>query len=1010
MRLTQRRVVALLGGAGLVVGIAAAVPSAAGAAPAPKESTATYIVQMSDLPTAGYTGKVPGYKRTMPAKGGKVDVRSADSVKYSGYLKARHDAVINSVGNVGKIYDYTTSFNGFAAQMTSSTAAELAKTAGVMTVSKNEIRTADTVSTPAFLGLDAANGIWSKLGGPARAGGGQSLVIGDIDSGLWPENASFRSLNNPGQLQGWNGTCVTGEQWTASNCNNKIVGAKYYNAGVGGNDAIHQAPYVGEVASARDIDGHGSHTASTAAGDYNTPFVVNGNLLGNGSGMAPGARIAVYKALWHTGATSSGSTADLVQAINEAVADGVDVINYSVSGSLTSNVDPVELAFLFATDGGVFVSASAGNSGPGAATVAHNSPWLTTVAAGTHDRTFTASVTLGNGSTYSGSGLGAAVPSSPIVLAENAGLAGAGVAGLKLCFSTTWDPAHPEGYLDPAKVAGKIVVCDRGTNDRVDKSKAVMEAGGVGMVLVNLTPNSLNADFHAVPTVHLSNVDGPAVKAYVSGTANPTASLAAGVKNTSAEAPFVASFSSRGPASVANGDILKPDIMAPGVDVLAAVSPGTHGGRNYDFLSGTSMSAPHIAGIGLLFKQLHPDWTPMMIKSALMTTASRTDNKGNPITTDTGGPANAFDYGSGQVNANGAMNPGLVYESDFEDWVQYLCGTGQLAAGSTSCQQYGSIDPSDSNTPNIAVGDLVGSQTVTRWVTNIENRDRTYRPTVTAPPGFTVKVSPAKLDIPSGWVRTYTVKFTRTTAPYGAYAFGGLDWSDGVHNVHSQLAVRPLPLRAPVQVNGTGGTGETSGSTPVAVTPGFTGTLSTTVAGLVPATANQATLTNPSGASFPTTNPQPSPHTAKFTVNVPAGTTLARFATFDSDVPAGTDVDVFVYRGGTTTLVGSSAGSSTDEQVDLTNPTAGAYDVYVELFGLASGVTSQQIQQFTWSLGSTATGNMTVSPASTPVTLGTPVTLTATWSGLIPATRYLGRLSYSDGSATVGSTIVRVNT
>src|SRR5262249_52293502 len=212
-----------------------------------------------------------------------------------------------------------TVFNGFAARMTASKAAQLAETPGVLSVTKNEIRQADTVSTPTFLGLDAADGIWSRLGGPERAGGGQSLVIGDIDSGIWPENPSFAPLAKPKKLDGWYGTCVTGEQWTADNCNNKIVGARFYDAGVGGDDAAHQARFVGAVASARDINGHGSHTASTAAGDYNTPFVVDGNVLGNGSGMAPAARIAVYKALWHTGSNASGSTADLVQAIEDAI-------------------------------------------------------------------------------------------------------------------------------------------------------------------------------------------------------------------------------------------------------------------------------------------------------------------------------------------------------------------------------------------------------------------------------------------------------------------------------------------------------------------------------------------------------------------------------------------------------------------------------------------------------------------------------------------------------------------
>jgi subtilisin family serine protease len=1000
LRPVPKRVLGLLGGAGLVLGVVAVVPDSAGAAPARHDTMGTYIVQMADLPVAGYTGKVPGYRATKPAKGGKLNARSADATRYRGYLTAKHNALINAAGNVGKVYDYTTGFNGFAAQMSSTTAAKLAHTAGVLSVSKNSTRYADTVSTPHFLGLDAAKGLWAKLGGPAKAGGGQSLVIGDIDSGIWPENPAFAPLTNATRLDGWHGTCVTGEQWTTANCNNKLVGARFYNAGQGGDAAIHQAPFVNEVASPRDINGHGSHTASTAAGNFGTDVIVNGNNLGKASGMAPAARIAVYKALWHTGASASGSTADLTQAIEDAVSDGVDVINYSISGATDTDVDPIAIEFLFAADAGVFVSSSAGNNGPDSETVEKNYPWVTTVAAGTHDRTFQATVTLGNGASFSGPGLGAAVPSSPLVLSSTVGLAGANATSARLCFSRTWDPAHPEGFLDPAKVTGKIVVCDRGTNDRIDKSKAVKEAGGVGMVLTNVTPNTLNADFHAVPTVHVSDTDGAAIKAYVSGTANATASLGASQKLT-VEAPMVAGFSSRGPALSANGDVLKPDIMAPGVDVIAAVSPAS-GGLNFNFLSGTSMATPHIAGIAALYKQLHPKWTPMMIKSAMQTSASRTDNAGNPITGDDGSPAGAFDYGSGQVNPNAGMEPGFVYDSDFTDWIQFLCGTGELAATSTSCQQFGSIDPSDINAANIAVGDLAGKQTVTRWVTSTDKVDRRYTPQVTAPPGFTATVSPSRLDLPAGWTRSYTVTFTRTTAPFGEFSMGGLDWVGGGHVVHSQLAVRAVAMKAPGQVSGTG----TSGTVSLPFTAGYTGTLATSVSGLIAGTAHPATLTQPSATSFPTTAPTAGPHTAKFTVTAPAGSTFARLATFDADVPAGTDVDIFVFRAGTANLVGVSAGGSAQEQVDLVNPT-GSYDVYVDLFALAPGVTSQAVSPFDWIVGPSA-GNMTVSPATTAVTLARNGSLSVSWTGLTAGQRYVGRVNFSDGTNPTGGTTVAV--
>jgi subtilisin family serine protease len=981
-------------------GPATAVPTA----PAATGPTNTYIVQLADLPLAGYTGNIAGLKATKPAAGTKFNGHTADANKYRNYLRSRHDTVAQQVG-VTKVYDYSNGFNGFSAKMTVGKAAQLARTPGVLSVSKNETRQADTVSTPAFLGLDKPGGLWSQLGGPSKAGG-KDIVIGDIDSGIWPESASFRPLANPGRLTDFSGSCAAAEQWTPANCSNKIVSARYYNQGLGGNAAIKAAPYVNEVASARDINGHGSHTASTAAGDYNTDMVVNGNSLGKGSGMAPAARIAVYKALWHTGASASGSTADLVQAIEDAILDGVDVINYSISGSTSSDVDPVEIEFMYAAAAGIFVSASAGNSGPGSSTVAHNSPWLTTVAAGTHDRAFQASVALGNGTTYSGVGLGAAVPSSPVVLSTNAALAGADPTSARLCLSKASDPnpAHV-GFLDPAKVAGKIVVCDRGSNARTDKSDAVKEAGGVGMVLANTSPNSLNADLHSVPTVHVNETDGAAIKAYVNSTGTPTASLAAGHKVVGAEAPTVAAFSSRGPAIAGQGDLLKPDIMAPGVDVLAAVSPASSS-RNFDFLSGTSMAAPHITGIAALLLQLHPRWSPMMIKSALMTSSSILDNKGNPITTDVGGPAGAFDYGSGHVTPNSAADPGLVYDSGPTDWIRFLCGTGELPATNNYCRIFGTRDPSDLNTPNIAIGDLAGAQTVTRTVTNVGSRRATYKATVTAPAGITATVSPSKLTISPGRSASYKVKFTRTTAAYGTYAAGSLKWTDGRHSVRSQLVVRPVGVKAPAEISGTG----TSGQATVPVQAGFTGTLTASVAGLVPGTERPATLTNPGGSGgFQTGNPLPSDHTAKYTVTVPAGTTLARFATFDADVPAGTDLDLFVYRAGTANLVGSSAGGTAQEQVDLANPTAGSYDVYVDLFALAAGNTSQAIKEFDWQVGSTPAGNLTATPASRATTVGDAFTVTAAWSGLTAGTRYLGSLSYGDGTSTLGRTVVGVN-
>lgn len=991
-RLSRRyRALAFIGASGLTLGLAA---TSAPATAAPAAPSTTYIVQLADLPVASYTGGVPGYAATKPAAGKKLDKGAAQVKQYRSYLTGRHDATLRHATSGKKLYDYTLTFNGFAAKMTSLDAQRLSATPGVLSVTKDEIRKVDTTNTPEFLGLTKKGGLWDQLGGTGARGAGDGVVVGVLDTGLWPESASFAPLQKPTPVSGWNGVCQTGEQWTASTCNNKVIGARYYTEGFGGADSILQQ-FPGEFISARDADGHGSHTSSTAAGNFGVDAVVDGVSLGKESGMAPNARVAIYKVCWGQGTAGGCRTVDTMQAIEDATADGVDVINYSISGSRVSMVDPVELQMLFAADAGVFVSMSAGNDGPAVSTVAHNDPWVISVAAGTHNRVFNAAVTLGNGQSFTGAGLGAAVPSAPLALASSVGKDGANPSQVQLCFS---------GTLDPAKAAGKIVICDRGTNDRVDKSLAVKLAGGVGMVMTNISPNSLNADFHSVPTVHVNETSGAAIKAYVSGTTGPTAALSQGEQEVGAEAPFVAAFSSRGPA-LASSDLLKPDVMAPGVDVLASVSPAGHNGRNFDFISGTSMASPHIAGLGALIRQLHPDWSPMAIKSALMTTAAVTNNKGAAIQQDTGGAATPFDYGSGQVTPNSAADPGLVYDSGFVDWVRFLCGAGQLAIGSSTCAQTGSIDPSDLNTPNIAIGQLTGTQTVTRTVTNVSKSAGVYTPTVQAPSGVSVSVSPRQLVVPPRKSAKYTVTFTRTSADFNQYAFGSLTWSDGRHKVASQLAVRPVGLAAPAAVSGSG----TSGSTSVKVVSGFEGQLSASAAGLVAATPTTEQLKAPTSSGFDTANPAAGPSTQKVTVTVPAGTRLARFSTFDRDYATGTDLDMFVYRGGTSTLVGSSGGSTAEEQVDLANPAAGTYDIYVDAFALAPGLATQDVTTFSWTLGSSAAGNVTITPESQTVTSGGPADVTLNWSGLAAGQRWLGAVSFSDGSTTAGSTIVRVD-
>jgi len=966
-----------------------ALAGSAGAAPANTES-GMYLVQLSGAPIAAYTGGVNGIAATKPTPGAKLDPRAWNHGAYRDYLRAKRNEVLGKakIDKKKTVAEYDTVVNGVAAKLTGAEVVKLRGTPGVVRVWKNELLKLDTISTPRFLGLSGAAGAWARQFGDVSHAG-EGTIIGVIDSGIWPESPSFAALPEPRPdadaiAAKWFGVCEPGDDPTEDpvTCNNKLLGARAYDFGSVplNEDDFHNA---------RDFDGHGSHTASTAAGNNNVPAVINGVEVGRASGMAPAARIAAYKVCYELpdGSTANCGAIEAVAAVDDAVADGVDVINYSIGGSTGTITDLLHQAWFNAAAAGVFVSTSAGNSGPGVSTVAFNSPWTTTVAASTHDRQFTKSVTLGNGQTFTGAGVGPAVPSSPLIDSVNAGLAGADPAEVELCFL---------GTLDPAKVAGKIVLCRRGVNARVDKSLEVKNRGGVGMVMYNPTPNSLNADFHFVPTVHVGPTEGAAIKAYLAGTASPTASLAAATA-VAARAPEMAAFSSVGPGLSGSSDLLKPDITAPGVDVIAAVSPVSNAGNLYNALSGTSMSSPHIAGIGLLLKSKNPAWSPMAIKSAIMTTATTLDNSGQPIQR-AGVNATPFDFGAGHVRPANAFDPGLVYESTPLDWLQYTCGIGEhqvLGDGSDVCSLVGEIDPSDLNYPSITVGDLAGKQTITRTVTNSTRQASVYVPVVQAPPGYSVKVTPSTMTVLPNRTASYTVEITRTTAAPGQWSFGSLTWADlRGHSVRSPLVVRGAAIAATADIATIG----TSGVQALTVRPSFNATLTAKAYGLVAPTVTRQSVDGVN-LTFDPDAPAADPGTGHFTVTVPAGTKAARFATFTSDHQLGTELDLFVYKDGV--LVEQAPGAWADRAVTVTEP--GTYEIFIPRFTLP-GPQTQDVVLNTFLVPASPAGNFTATPASQAVTAGKAVTVNATWTGLTPGTRYFGLVEYGNGPTALDQT------
>ena len=937
-----------------------------------------YIVLLEEAPVAAYPGGISGYSATKPAAGKKLDRTNADVQKYANYLNSRHDAVAKSVGAT-RMYDYAYSLNGFAAALDKSQVATLRATKGVVSVDRDALKQPDTDNTPTFLGLKAGGGIWSQLGGQSQAGEG--VIIGVVDTGVWPEHPSLSGAGYGAPPASWHGTCQSGEQWTQADCNNKLIGARYYTKGFGhfGGDLS------GDFQSARDHEGHGTHTASTAGGNADVAATIVGTSFGEISGMAPRARIAAYKACWPGGC----ATTDLTAAIDAAVADGVDVINYSIGDGDPDYLDSDDVSFLFARQANVFVAASAGNEGPGPSTVDHGGPWLTTVGASTQDRSFVGTVRLGNGQTYKGVQVTNALTSTPLVDGKAAGSIG--------CLTG----------LDSAKVTGKIVLCE-GSFSRAARSRAVKAAGGVGMILYAAAPDdTLMSDTHHVPTVHVPNAAGLAIRDYIEAPGGSKTASLSGMSKEFGGGNIMAAFSSRGPLPQnerSTGDLLKPDITAPGVQILAGNTPldtNALPGQLFQAIGGTSMSSPHIAGIGALLKDLHPNWTPAEMQSAIMTSARQNVFKQDGVT-----PADPFDFGAGHVVPNGAANPGLVYPAVFDDYRSFLRSQGlcTLCFGTNPAPV---AAPTALNVPSVTVRALAGVRTVTRKVKNVGS-DATYRANVVAPRGVDVSVSPSRLTLASGATGTYQLSFVANSdAAFDSYSFGSVTWSDREgHNVRIPLVVRPVKLAAPAGITGT----TPSGSQTVNVQLGYQGPFSVAAQGLVPATTEQRTVSDDPTNNFDTDAPDSNQGIQVHNFTVASGTTLARFQLFDEFTDGNDDLDIYLYRvgdGGSLTLVGQSAGGTAAERIDVPTPAAGTYKLYVH--GWQTDGTNAVYTLFDWLVPSTAAGNMSVSSSTSSATVGGTANVTVSWSGLTGGTKYLGRVSYRDGSGEIGSTIVAVN-
>ncbi|EEF43470.1 subtilisin-like protease SBT3.5 [Ricinus communis] len=724
---------------------------------------------------------------------------------------SHHDMLANIVGSKElaselMVYSYKHGFSGFAAKLTESQAQKLSELPGVVRVIPNSLHKLQTTRSWNFLGLSSH----SPTNALHNSSMGDGVIIGVFDTGIWPESKAFSDEGLGPIPSHWKGVCISGGRFNPTlHCNKKIIGARWY---IDGFLAEYGKPINTsgdlEFLSARDANGHGTHTASTAAGAFVSNVSYKGLAPGIIRGGAPRARLAIYKVCWDV-LGGQCSSADILKAIDEAIHDGVDVMSLSIGSSipLFSDIDErdgIATGSFHAVARGITVVCAAANDGPSAQTVQNTAPWILTVAASTMDRAFPTPIILGNNRTF----LGQATFTGKEI----------GFRGLFYPQASGLDPnaagACQSLSLNATLVAGKVVLCFTSTARRSSVTSAaevVKEAGGVGLIVAKNPSDALYPCNDNFPCIEVDFEIGTRILFYIRSTRFPQVKLRP--SKTIVGRPLlakVAYFSSRGPNSIAPA-ILKPDITAPGVNILAATSPlDPFEDNGYTMHSGTSMSAPHISGIVALLKALHPDWSPAAIKSALVTTAWRNHPSGYPIFAEGSSQklANPFDIGGGIANPNGAANPGLVYDMGTPDYVHYLCAMGYNHTAISSLTGQPVVCPKnetsilDINLPSITIPNLRKSVTLTRTVTNVGALNSIYRVVIEPPFGTYISVKPDSLVFSRKTKKiTFTVTVTAANQVNTGYYFGSLSWTNGVHTVASPMSVRTDILQPHVDEN-----------------------------------------------------------------------------------------------------------------------------------------------------------------------------------------------------------------
>ncbi|KAM7265465.1 hypothetical protein ACFE04_003148 [Oxalis oulophora] len=703
-------------------------------------------------------------------------------------------------------HHYHHAFRGFSAMLTQNEASILSEKPEVVSIFEDPTVELHTTRSWDFLETDFDIKWRNKhhFQPPISS----DVIIGFIDTGIWPESPSFNDEGIGKIPSRWKGVCMEGHDFNKSNCNRKLIGARYYNStptkSSNGKNTTTISANLNN--SPRDTIYHGTHMSSIAAGALVPNASYYGLAYGTARGGAPSARIAMYKVCSEDGCP--GST--ILQAIHDSIKDGVDMISLSLGmSSLFANdylQDPISIGAFHAQQNGVMVIGSGGNEGPDPYTVVNVAPWIVTVVASNIDRELRSDVVLGNGKTLRGSAINFSNLNRsaiyPLVFGKDAAAPFTPAKEARTCYP---------GSLDTKKVKGKIVVCV-GSDPSLPRKivKLIVEdAKAEGLIFVNDDFLGIPFDSGVFPFVEVGNSVGYKILKYINSTKNPTATILRTYDvPRSKPAPVVAHFSSRGPGLLTE-NILKPDIMAPGVAILAAVIPEVEEGSvpigknppSYALKSGTSMAAPHVTGAAAFVKSVHHGWSPSMIRSALMTTATIYDNNGKPTTNNSINSATPHDMGTGEVNPIRALDPGLVFETTSQDYLQFLCHYGYTEKSIKSISNSKnficpnkSMDAqiSNMNYPSISISRLNRTtpiRRITRTATNVGKPNSTYIAEVQAPSGFDVRISPRKLTFIEGVKSlSFRVLFDAKQAVSG-YNFGYVNWSDGSHQVRLVFAV-----------------------------------------------------------------------------------------------------------------------------------------------------------------------------------------------------------------------------